>query len=87
MRPSGLILGWCLCVNDERRRRTPSWLSTGLPRSPRIVGPLLECATWIAGRYMGAQRAEEYGQRNAQPGELLVRITPNHVVAHADLAD
>lgn len=41
----------------------------------------------IAGRYMGAERAEEYGRRNAMPGELLVRITPNHVVAQADIAD
>jgi hypothetical protein len=39
------------------------------------------------GRYMGAERVEEYGRRNAVPGELLVRITPNHVVAQADIAD
>jgi hypothetical protein len=36
---------------------------------------------------MGAERAEAYGRRNAMPGELLVRITPNHVVAQADVAD
>jgi hypothetical protein len=36
---------------------------------------------------MGAQRAEDYGRCNAVPGELLVRITPNHVVAQPDLAD
>jgi len=36
---------------------------------------------------MSAQRAEEYGRRNAVPGELLVRITPNHVVAQADVAE
>ena len=50
-------------------------------------GPLLEWAIRIAGRYMGAERAKAYGRRNAMPGELLVRITPNHVVAQADVAD
>jgi Pyridoxamine 5'-phosphate oxidase len=41
----------------------------------------------IAGRYMGVERAEQYGRRNATPGEPLVRITPNHIVARADLAN
>jgi hypothetical protein len=44
-------------------------------------------ATRIGGRYMGPDRAEEYGARNGVPGELLVRVTPTHVVAEADLAD
>lgn len=35
--------------------------------------------TRIAGRYMGAERAEEFGRRNAVPGELLVRVTPTRV--------
>jgi PPOX class probable F420-dependent enzyme len=48
---------------------------------------LLESATEIAGRYMGPDRAEEYGKRNGVPGELLVRITPSKVVGVRDLAD
>jgi PPOX class probable F420-dependent enzyme len=44
-------------------------------------------ATMIGGRYMGADRADEFGARNAVPGELLVRITPTHVVAEAAVAD
>ena len=35
---------------------------------------------------MGADRAEEYGERNGVPGELLVRLTPTRIVAR-DLAD
>ena len=35
---------------------------------------LLRTATAIAARYMGAERAEEFGQRNAVPGELVVRL-------------
>jgi PPOX class probable F420-dependent enzyme len=41
----------------------------------------------IGGRYMGADRADEYGERNGVPGELLVRLTPAKVVSAADVAD
>lgn len=44
-------------------------------------------ATRIAARYMGEQRAEEYGKRNGVPGELVVRITPRKVIAAFDVAD
>ncbi len=47
---------------------------------------LLRFATAIAGRYMGADRAGEFGRRNAVPGELLVRLRPERVIATADLA-
>ena len=47
---------------------------------------LLRFATAIGGRYMGADRAEEFGRRNAVPGELLVRLHPERVIATADVA-
>jgi PPOX class probable F420-dependent enzyme len=47
---------------------------------------LLRFATAIAGRYMGPDRAGEFGRRNAVPGELLVRLRPERVIATADLA-
>ena len=47
---------------------------------------LLEWATRLAARYMGAERAEEYGKRNAVPGELLVRARITKVVAKAEIA-
>ena len=40
---------------------------------------LLDIATRTGGRYMGADRAEEFGRRNGAPGELVVRITPTKV--------
>lgn len=43
-------------------------------------------ATEIGGRYMGADRAEEYGARNGVPGELVVRLTPTKVTAAADVS-
>ncbi|MEU9828859.1 PPOX class F420-dependent oxidoreductase [Micromonospora chersina] len=47
----------------------------------------LPWSTRIAARYMGAERAEEYGRRNAVPGELLVRLRAEHVVAFSGIAD
>jgi hypothetical protein len=44
-------------------------------------------ATRIGARYMGADRAEEFGARNGVPGELLVRVTPARVVAVRDVAE
>ena len=41
----------------------------------------------IGGRYMGADRADEYGDRNGVPGELLVRLTPAKVVSAFGVAD
>lgn len=48
---------------------------------------LLAWAIRIGARYMGAERGEEFGRRNAVPGELLVIGTITSVVAEADLAD
>jgi PPOX class probable F420-dependent enzyme len=48
---------------------------------------LLYWATRIGGRYMGADRADEYGQRNAVEGELLVRVMPQKVVAYKNISD
>jgi hypothetical protein len=43
-------------------------------------------ATEIGARYMGAERADEFGRRNAVPGELLVRVAPERVIAENDVA-
>ena len=36
---------------------------------------------------MGADRADEYGRRNAVEGELLVRVKPRRIVANKNIAD
>ena len=58
----------------------------GHVRLSEDLGELLRFATAIGGRYMGADRAEEFGRRNAVPGELLVRLRPECVIATADVA-
>jgi len=75
-----------MCVDDE----TPPFafvLIEGTAELSEDPGPLLEWATRIGGRYMGPELADAYGRRNAVPGELLVRVTPTHVLARAEIAD
>ena len=48
-------------------------------------GELLRTATAIGARYMGADRAEEFGRRNAVPGELVVRVRPGKILANFDI--
>lgn len=52
----------------------------------RDLDDLLHWATLIGARYMGEDRAEEFGRRNAVRGELLVRVTPTHVVGMKEVA-
>jgi PPOX class probable F420-dependent enzyme len=47
---------------------------------------LLRFATEIGARYMGQDRAEEFGRRNAVPGELLVRVKADRIIAQSDVA-
>ena len=46
---------------------------------------LVRTATLIGGRYMGEDRAEEFGRRNGVPGELLVRLRPTKIIANLDM--
>jgi PPOX class probable F420-dependent enzyme len=48
---------------------------------------LVDVATRIGGRYMGEDRAEEFGRRNGVPGELVVRLTPTKLTALAAISD
>jgi PPOX class probable F420-dependent enzyme len=43
-------------------------------------------ATRIGARYMGDDRAEEFGERNAVEGELVVRLRMEKVVGKDDMA-
>ncbi len=76
----------CIAVDDP----TPPYafvMIEGIATITEDPDELLWFATQIGGRYMGADRAEEYGRRNGAAGERLVRITPVKVVAHDRIAD
>ena len=49
-------------------------------------GELVRTATAIAARYMGQDRAEEFGKRNGVPGELVVRLRPTKVTAAFEIS-
>lgn len=75
-----------LCVQDDQ----PPFSFVTVEGPVTLVDDLEEVRAWatrIGGRYMGTDRAEEYGARNGVPGELLVRLAPEHVVALRDVAD
>jgi len=57
----------------------------GVATTSEELGDLVEMATRIGGRYMGADRAEEFGKRNGVPGELVVRIKPTRVIAALEM--
>jgi PPOX class probable F420-dependent enzyme len=46
---------------------------------------LVRTATAIAARYMGPERAVEFGRRNGVPGELVVRVRPHKVLGVFDM--
>jgi PPOX class probable F420-dependent enzyme len=75
-----------LCVDEEQ----PPYAYVRVDGSAATIDDPQLLRSWaarIGGRYMGSERAAEYGERNGVPGELLVRITPTRIVAQADIAD
>ena len=73
-----------LCVDDER----PPFAYVLIEGTATLSDDLDELRRWaarIAGRYMGADLAESYGQRNGVPGELLVKVRPTKVVSDLDV--
>jgi len=76
-----------LCVDDD----APPFSFVLVEGTVTISDPPTEekrvWTTRLARRYMGDALADSYGERNAVPGELLVRLTPDHIVAHKNLAE
>jgi PPOX class probable F420-dependent enzyme len=75
-----------LCVDDDR----PPFSFVTLEGFADLSDDVADVRRWAArlgGRYMGADRAQEYGARNGVAGELLVRVRPERVVAAFNLAD
>ena len=75
-----------LCVDDDR----PPYGFVVVRGRARISEDLDELRHWagrIGARYMGAERAEEFGARNGVPGELLVRVSIDKVLAEKGVTD
>ncbi|MBT2470927.1 PPOX class F420-dependent oxidoreductase [Streptomyces sp. ISL-66] len=75
-----------LCVDDDR----PPFSYVILQGRAEISEDLDEMLPWaskIGRRYMGAERGDAFGRRNAVPGELLVRVSIDKVISAAGVAD
>jgi PPOX class probable F420-dependent enzyme len=75
-----------LCVDDDR----PPFsfvVVEGVAEIDDDPDEVRRWATRLGGRYMGAERAEEYGARNGVPGELVVRLRPTRVTSARDVAN
>ena len=75
-----------LCVDSDQ----PPYAYVRVDGTTTILDDAELLRTWatrIGARYMGAALAEQYGERNGVPGELLVRITPTRIVAQAGIAE
>ncbi|MFC9112876.1 PPOX class F420-dependent oxidoreductase [Streptomyces sp. NPDC057092] len=75
-----------LCVDDDRPPFAYVVLE-GRARLSEVPGELRHWAARIGARYMGEERAEEFGARNGVPGELLVRVSVDKVLAEKGVAD
>jgi hypothetical protein len=75
-----------LCIDDERPPHS-FVIIDGVATLSEDLDEVRHWAAVIGGRYMGQERAEEFGARNGVPGELVVRVRPTNIVAVVDLAD
>jgi PPOX class probable F420-dependent enzyme len=74
-----------MCVQDDR----PPFGFVTVNGPAEWSDELVDVRRWagiIGGRYMGAERAEEYGDRNGVPGELVVFLHPEHVAAAKNIS-
>lgn len=74
-----------LCVDDQLPPYSYVMIEGTVTLSSEL-DELLKWATAIGGRYMGEDRAAEFGERNGVPGEWLVRLRVNHVVALREIS-
>jgi PPOX class probable F420-dependent enzyme len=73
-------------VIDDQEPPFAFVLVEGVVEIDKAAPDMLFWTTRLAGRYMGAGLADSYGQRNAVPGEWLVRLKPSHFVAQKEIA-
>jgi PPOX class probable F420-dependent enzyme len=74
----------CLCVDDE----TAPFGYVQIEGAAAISTDRAELKYWatrIAGRYMGADLAEMYGERYSAEGEVLARVTITRLIGQKDV--
>ena len=84
-RRSGVVERVALCVDDQESAYSYALIEGDATLSDDLDA-LRRWSTVIGGRYMGSDRAEEFGKRNGVPGDLLVRVRIVTVIAMRDVA-
>ncbi len=75
-----------MCIDDE----APPFSYVEVRGEVRLsedLDDLKDVATRAAARYLGPERAEEFGRRNAVPGEAVARLHPTKVIAYRGIID
>jgi PPOX class probable F420-dependent enzyme len=75
-----------IVVDDD----TPPFAVVRLHGTAELIEDLDAVRSWatrIGGRYMGPDRADEFGRRNGVPGEYLVRVRIDRLFTEAGVAD
>jgi PPOX class probable F420-dependent enzyme len=74
-----------ICVDED----TPPFHYVLLEGHAEVLDPSVDGAYhWgkiIGGKYMGEERAEEFGRRYGVEGEWVIRMTPEKVIAYKDI--
>ena len=75
-----------LCVDDQ----VPLFSFVTIDGIAEIISnqpsEIYKWAKIIAARYMGNDKAEEYGKRNSSEGKFLIKIKPTKVIGQKDIA-
>ena len=74
-----------MCVDDQE----PPYSHVLIEATATIsedLDDLRHWATRLGARYMGEDAAEQFGRRNAVPGELLIRAPITSVIAEAEIS-
>jgi PPOX class probable F420-dependent enzyme len=67
----------------------PPYAYVAVEGEARLIDDLAQCraiSTLLGAKYMGADRAEEFGKRNGVEGELVVRVRPTKIHGQANVA-
>ncbi|MGI9553570.1 MAG: PPOX class F420-dependent oxidoreductase [Thermodesulfobacteriota bacterium] len=75
----------CISVDEEKDLYSFAKID-GIAIFSNDPESMLHWATRIAARYMGEDKAEEYGKRNSGKDETVVTVKPAKMVAYADVA-
>ncbi len=73
-----------LCVDADRRPYAYVMIE-GRVRVTDDRDKVLAWSIRLAARYVGDELAQQYGELNAGPGMLLVRLPPEHIVSESNI--